>query len=324
MGVQQLSLMDQVPDPVQKQPEQTSSITKKIAHISQPQKDYELCVRDSTLLTKLPKSELEICRIFQDCKKLRDFSNVDYSNLAFTLLRKCAELGMEKPPLAMEVINWTVFLGKNYKGLALEDIGKAIELSLRGELYIVRNDNYIPVSVRDWNWKPLVVLCEVLNAYLEYQREKMKNFHRELNKKIEEVESKRREEANFRSYVNEWKKTILEAWRIYDDSGCFELPDPFLSFFGKLYRSGLIELTQQQIDDIREVAEMCVDPEELKKESSDIYGLKKKLNLNVDQQEQLIRQRCAEMCVEEQFRIWREKKEDVKQIIKNLEFKLEE
>jgi hypothetical protein len=281
-------------------------------------------VKDSTLLEKLPQSDYAICRIFQDCKKIRSFSNIDYSNLAFVLLKKCAELGMEKPPLAMEVVNWTVFIGKNYKSLALEDIDKAIELSLKGQLATMRNDQYIPVSVKDWNWKPLITLCEVLNAYVDYQRDKMKIFNRELSKKLDLLEAERQRDVNFISYVNEWKTNVLNAWNIFNDTGLFELKDPYISYFGKLFRSGLISIPQTKIDEIKEIAVMCVDPEEVKRKTKDIYGIRETLKISKDQEEYLIRQKCAELCIEEQFLIWKKENQNVKEIIESLKFNLEE
>jgi hypothetical protein len=277
---------------------------------------------NTTLLVGLPNDCLAVSKIYQSALKIRDFQNEDYEKLAFFLLKKCAELGMEKPPLPIECVNWAVFLGKNYKDLSIEDIELAISLSLTNELYIFENGGHRFTNIKDWAWKPLIILCEILSVYKLYQREKLIPLNKKISQELATIEEAERNQRVFVSYVRRWKDDFINAWEVFMKTGDFILKDPYLLFSAKLYKSRLITVNALEVECF--VSE--IENLDLEIPYPDFNGaIASVLKQQKDSfKTEYLRTKVSERIILEQFTKWKNADTNVIALITNLKFDINE
>jgi len=273
-------------------------------------------------LNGLPKASYAVAKIYQESLKIRDYQNSDYQKLCFFLLKKCADLGMEKAPLPIECVNWAIFLGKNYKELSLEDIELAISLALTNDLYVEENGAFRFADIKNWAWKPLIILCDVLNLYRGYIREKMIPFNRKVAEELTKLEQALENERKFNAYVCSWKERFLKAWEVYSETDVFELKDPYLTFTTKLYSSKLITVSTERVMEIRnEIHGMDIEipyPDYSGSIASVLKAQKESFKT------EFLRCKVFEMVLSEQFKNWKNDKVNVYELINNLNFNINE
>lgn len=270
----------------------------------------------------LPNDCLAVSKIYQSAKKIRDFQNEDYEKLTFFLLKKCADLGMEKPPLPIECVNWAIFLGKNYKDLSIEDIELAISLSLTNELFVFENGGHRFTNIKDWAWKPLIILCDILSVYKAYQREKLIPLNKKISQELATIEQAERNEKLFISYVGRWKADFINAWEVFIKTGEFILKDPHLSFSSKLYKSRLITVNPLEVECfVSEIESLDLEIPYPDFNNSIASVLK---NQKDSFKAEYLRTKVSERIILEQFSKWKICDTNVIALINNLKFDINE
>lgn len=302
--------------------EATSSPTTKEVPMMRQQQTYLKLRQDLTLLEGLEQSEKKVVSIWVQAKKFREFNNDDYQKFCFWLLRKCADLGITKPPLPQEIINWSVSIGKSYPNLSIEDLDLAFELSLTGQLNFESGDQWKTVTLDKFIWETFLTINKLCSGYVQYQRGKMKTYNRRMNNKISEIQAKEQDEKIWREYVRNWKISLYNAYSEFHTEGTFELVDEYCSYFRQLRQSGNLSLTDFDIEGIRYlVSQEHPDQEKLMEESrlcgftaSDIIG-----SDAFRVTEYMIE--CCTMAIKTQFEIWKESKANVAHIIRSMQLK---
>ena len=268
----------------------------------------------------LDNSERKVVVIWQNAKKFRDFDNSDYQKLCFFLLKTCADYGREKPPIVQEVINWSISLVKAYPNLSLEDVKLALELAVSGRLaYTIGYDHKV-VTLDKFIWETFLVLNKVCSGYLEYQRSKLNKYNLELSRKASSQMQKDREESSWKEYVRNWKITLYEAFKLFNEEGVFSLEDTYCSYFYQLDKSGLLSLSEHEIEGIKWIVEQEIEEIiEEKMESianielSAIPAYRKKIK------NRSYKVRCCTLGVKTQFEKWIDNKTDVATLIREMQ-----
>ena len=277
---------------------------------------------DITLLEKLPADNKEIVLLHHNNKKIRDFNNADFQKLCFTLLKTCFELGNPKPPTPFEIINWCITIGEEYKDFSIPEISKAIKLCLVGKLYIFEKE-YKKVDIGNFHFKPFIIICEILTAYREYRKEKMKLHNRNVSEKLQQIESEKIKLENFKKFKTNWINTLNESFIKYKSTGIFLLKDANLSYFKRIYSSKFYILTDSELDFCKEKAKQKISLDEPK----DIYNNNLPFTvfnkLKNSRSENLIRAKTSELALQMLFDKWIEKKIPIKTIINSIQFNYE-
>lgn len=275
-----------------------------------------------TLLQKLDSSEKKVVMIYLNSKKFRDFDNSDYQKLCFFLLKKCADYGKEKPPLIQEIINWSIELGRSYPSLSLEDLSLAFTLSVTGSLVWKSGEEYKNQNLDKFNWETFLTTCKVATGYIEYRRDKMKLYNRLLRDLESENESKKRSDEMWDIYVTEWKTNLYNAYNYFLNENKFDFVDTYCSYFQQLNNAGLIDLSKNEILEIKKIVENelsdLVD-EKIKSiagvELKDIKAMRSQLKIDV------FKVQCCTIAIKMQFDKWIKNKVNVELLISEIKLK---
>lgn len=298
----------------------TTIPTTRVQPMSKQQQIYLELQQDLTLLDKLNPSEKAVVTIWTGAKKFRQYENADFQQLAFYLLRICADFGREKPPIVQEVINWTIAVGKAYPNLSIEDLKLAFQLAVTGQLSFQLGEHWKTVTLDKFVWETFLTINKVCSGYLEYQRSKMKRYNQELNKRMSEIEAQHQSEKLWKEYVKDWKVSLYEAFQQFKKEGVYTLEDKYCSYFQQLKKTGNLSLTETDIEGIKWIVNQEIDEiveEKMQSVSglplSEIPAYKSKLKKDSYQV------KCCTLGIKTQFERWIESGVDVAALIKQVQ-----
>lgn len=257
--------------------------------------------------------------IYLNSKKFRDYNNLDYQKFSFFLLKKCSDYGKEKPPIVQEVINWSVEIGKAYPSLSLEDLSLAFSLALTGQLSWRIGDEFKNQNLDQFVWNPFLTTCKVSTGYMEYRRSKMKVYNRLLNDLASEKESVENANLMWEKYIKEWKNSLLSSFKEFKENKTYTLQDTYCSYFKQLNWSNLIDLTTDEIEQIKITVNKEINnlvSEEINKISG--IDVKEILEIKTQLKIDTFKAQCCTIAIKKQFEKWVEKKVNVISLINNI------